>query len=213
MADLVARLDDEFVRYMQGGDALSASQARKRYVASVVRRRSTLANIALAKQREEGPLPAEGSLEEFLSHQGVRLLMIGPGGRGKTTTLRHLAAEGARRAVLDPSAPICVYLSLTTFEAGDDGFRSLLDRLGVAAGLEREALSKRWRSGPRPILFLLDALNEVSRAHAESCTKALMTLLQGVIRSMVISSLPVRARIWSRSPKERPRICNCAFST
>jgi tetratricopeptide (TPR) repeat protein len=179
VADLAARLDDEFVRYMQSGESLSAIQARKRYVASVVRRRPMLANVTFPKDREEEPLAAEGGLEEFLSQKGVHLLLIGPGGRGKTTTLRHLAAEGARRAVLDPNAPICVYLSLTTFEADDDAFRSLLNRLCVAAGLECEELTKRWQSGPRPLLFLLDALNEVSRAHAEGCTRALMTLLQG----------------------------------
>ena len=134
---------------MQGGVPLSRSQARRRYVHYVVRRRWTDAAA------REGSL--EGELREFIAKEGARLFLIGSGGRGKTTSLRHFAGEGARRAVHDAAAPVPVCLQFTTFDSGNDGFKALLDRLSVATGLDVKDFKRRWLSGPRPMLLLLDS--------------------------------------------------------
>ena len=51
--------------------------------------------------------------------------------------------------------------------------------LSFSAGLAPELLEEQWRSGERPLLFLLDGLNEVPRAYQQVCVQALLTLMQG----------------------------------
>jgi tetratricopeptide (TPR) repeat protein len=121
----------------------------------------------------------------------MRFLVIGAGGSGKTTMLTRLAANGARKAVQNLHAPIFVYLRLPSFDR-DGGFDLLLDRLSLAARLDRPEFDRQWRDSRRPIVFLLDGLNEVAQAFRPSCTQALRTLLQNspLIHSYVITSRP-----------------------
>jgi tetratricopeptide (TPR) repeat protein len=212
---LSAQLNGDFARHMAAGEDLSPGQARARYVKGVLKLRGKTASVPpppgrhefprsmkaplgvsrespTAKQAErEFPLGMEGPLEDFLVSDGMQLLVIGGGGSGKTTMLKHVAADGARRAVEDPRAPIFVYLRLASFDR-DGGFDLLLDRLSIAAHLDRKEFEARWRDGRRPIVFLLDGVNEVARAHQPSCAQALRTLLQNSLplHHYVITSRP-----------------------
>jgi tetratricopeptide (TPR) repeat protein len=163
---LAARLDDSFVEHIRSGEQLPPDQARARYVPLIFRFRQAGADAG-----------REGPLEDFL-HTERRLLVVGPGGGGKTTTLRHLAAQAAQAALKDTEAPLPVYLRLNTFDRSEHGFDALLSLLSFAADLEPGLLEACWRNGSRQLLFLLDGLNEVAREHQEACVKAVLRLLQ-----------------------------------
>jgi tetratricopeptide (TPR) repeat protein len=169
---LARRLDDAFVEQMRTGESVDAAQATARYVPMVFRARKT------AGPAHEGSGPSEGPLEEFLAAER-RLLVVGGGGSGKTTTLRHVAAQAADRALADPQAPVPVYVRLNSFDSPEDGLAALLRLIGVALDLDPAQAEGEWRSGERPLLFLFDGLNEVPRAYRETCTRALLTIVQG----------------------------------
>lgn len=172
LIQLTQRLDDSFAEQMRTGENIDAAQATARYVPLVFRARKT----AGRPQGRGGP--AEGPLEEFLAAER-RLLVVGGGGSGKTTTLRHLAAQAADRALADPRAPVPVYVRLNSFDSPEGGLAALMRLIGVALDLEPAQAEREWRSGSRALLFLFDGLNEVARAYRETCTRALLTVLQG----------------------------------
>lgn len=175
LARLARRLNDDFVRHMSAGEDLSSSEARTRYIPSLIRRRP---GVSAAAAAAGGSLNDEGPLADFVSSDGAQLLVIGPGGSGKTTLLRQLAAAGASRATEEPAAPVFVYARLTSFDRGEGAFDALLDLLSLAAQLDRADFENRWQSGTRPMVVLLDGLNEVAASYRSSCTRALWTLLQ-----------------------------------
>ena len=172
LIQLTRRLDDSFAEQMRTGENIDAARATARYVPLVFRARMT----AGRPQGRGGP--AEGPLEEFLAAER-RLLVVGGGGSGKTTTLRHLAAQAADRALTDPRAPVPVYVRLNSFDTAEGGLAALLRLIGVALDLEPAQAEREWRSGSRALLFLFDGLNEVARAYRETCTRALLTVLEG----------------------------------
>ena len=170
---LASQLNDEFAFYMRAGEDLSSDQARARYVQGLMKLRHRQGDTSVPPKSHDSRHGMEGPLEDFLAADGVQLLVIGHGGSGKTTMLKHLAADGARRAMQDPRAPIFVYLRLASFDRGDGGFDLLLDRLSTAAHLDRKEFEVQWREGRRPMVLLLDGLNEVARDYQPSCTQAL----------------------------------------
>ena len=179
--DLCTHLNNEFAAHMRAGEDLSPDQARARYIHGVLKLR--------ANDRTPGK---EGPLEDFLTSDGLQLLIVGAGGSGKTTMLMHAAATGAHRAAQDVRAPIVIYLRLPSFDRSDGGFDLLLDRLSVAARVDRTTFEALWRDGRRPITFLLDSLNEVAQAYQASCIQALRTALQNSppVHRYVITSRP-----------------------
>jgi tetratricopeptide (TPR) repeat protein len=183
LESLSTQLNNDFVGHMQAREDLSPDQARARYVQGLIK---------LRVPPKDQKSPQEGPLEDFLASDGVPLLVVGSGGSGKTTMLKHLAAEGARRATQNSRAPIFVYLRLASFDRGDGGLDLLLDRVSMAAHLDRKEFEVRWREGRRPVVLLLDGLNEVARAFQPSCTQALWTLLQNSppVHRYVITSRP-----------------------
>src|SRR5205823_4956836 len=54
-----------------------------------------------------------------------RVLLLGEGGAGKTTSLLRLAHDAAVRAETDPQAPIPIYVELSTFEVTERAFDRL----------------------------------------------------------------------------------------
>jgi len=173
LKSLATRLDDSFVEHMQSGESLPARQARERYIPLVFRLRKEQEN-----EQEKPDRPREGPLEDFTGSYG-RLLVVGAGGGGKTTSLKHLAAEAARVALRDAQAPWPLYLRLNTFDSSENSFDTLMRHLSFSVGLAQELLEEQWRSGDRPLLFLLDGLNEVPQAYQQVCVQALLTLMQG----------------------------------
>jgi tetratricopeptide (TPR) repeat protein len=179
--ELCIHLNNEFTAHMRAGEDLSADQARARYIHGVLKLRA-----------HDGAPGKEGPLEDFLKPDGLQLLIVGAGGSGKTTMLMHAAAIGAHRAAQDVRAPIVIYLRLPSFDRSDGGFDLLLERLSVAARVDRTTFEALWRDGRRPITFLLDSLNEVAQAYQASCIQALRTALQNSppLHRYIITSRP-----------------------
>ena len=182
---LAKRLDDAFVEQMRTGEALEAVKATARYIPLVFKIRK------VAGHSEERTGLTEGRLEEFLAAER-RLLLVGGGGGGKSTTLRHLAADAAGQALVDPASPIPVYVRLSSFDNLQDGLTGLLRLISLAMDVDLAQAEKMWRSGDRPLLFLFDGLNEVAHAHRETCTRALLTIVQGphALHRYVVTSRP-----------------------
>jgi len=188
---LSRELNDAFFRHMQSGEEISPAQARSRYVEGVLSLHLTR-DIGSEGAGSTQTTPNEGPLEDFLEAGDMRLLVVSPGGGGKTTMLRHAAAEGAARALLNPEAPAFIYVRLASFDRDKDGFEGLKDLLSVAAGIDREGFESYWREGTRPIVIFLDGLNEVAHEYRATCSRAIGTLLQNSRsgRSYVITSRP-----------------------
>ena len=190
---LFGDLDKSFLNHMRAGEEISPAQARARYVPGVLSLRGARGGAGegggAASRRTS---VTEGPLADFLNAGETRLLVVSPGGGGKTTMLRQAAAEGAKRALEDPEAPVFLYVRLASFDRDKNGFEGLLALLGVAAGLDRERFESCWREAPRTMTILLDGLNEAPREFRSTCARAIGTLLQNSRsgHSYVITSRP-----------------------
>lgn len=141
----------------------------------------------------------EGPLADIIgaAGEGVRILLLGGGGSGKSTAVLHLASQAAEVAERDRGAPIPLYIELAPFDAGrtiGGGFERLLQMVTNAAarlGLDRPALEALWRGGGRPLLFLLDGLNEIAPDFQESCLLAIRELAShGAPHRYLVTSRP-----------------------
>ncbi|HEX6373076.1 MAG TPA: NACHT domain-containing protein [Longimicrobium sp.] len=145
-------------------------------------------------------LPPDAGIGRVFDDVGRLLLILGEPGSGKTTTLLTLARECVRRAEEDPSAPVPVVLSLSTWAAAAD--RSLhewiVGELGARYYVGR-ATARQWLAESR-LLLLLDGLDEVSRTRRAACVEAIRAFVQehGVpglavcCRASEYRALPVR---------------------
>jgi HEAT repeat protein len=111
-------------------------------------------------------------LEQLASREQVRILVLGEGGAGKTSSLLHVAATAAERARVDPAAPVPVHVDLAQLMRIDDV--GDLERLVAdATPPANEDTSLQRIAARRPCLFLFDAFNEVSEQLHRNCAVAL----------------------------------------
>jgi HEAT repeat protein len=119
-----------------------------------------------------------------------RLLLLGEGGAGKTTSLLRLAHDAAVQAEADPQAPIPIYVELSTFEVTERAFDRLVSMAANAMrGIDAVRFDQMWRLGTRPLLFLFDGLNE-QRGAAVACNAGLRELSDREPHATVITSRP-----------------------
>ena len=172
--------ESEFVSHMRGMDRLSADQASARYVQLLVEKEST-------PDQERAPARP---LSEYALEGGTKLAVLGDGGTGKTTSLLRLAFDAARKAKLDPTAPIPIYAKLNFFDSKETGFDKLIEIIAASTGLHRDQVLSLWKDDARPILFLMDGFNEVGSDFQSSCALALEALIQRPQHIFVITSRP-----------------------
>ena len=129
------------------------------------------------RDRREGATsePQLGLLEDFVGDDGRRMIALGEGGLGKTTSLLRLAAEAAERAKRDPSAPIPLWIELKNFDVSEQGFERLFKMAANSIlGMDEQGFDTLWRLGSRRLLFLLDGLNE-QRGSATAAPRAFVS--------------------------------------
>lgn len=151
--------------------------------------------------------PGATVTEVFDRHGGVQgdgLLVLGAPGAGKTTAVVELADELARRAQADPTAPVPVYLPLSSWGASRKPFRdwvvSQIHRLYKVS----PAATRRAIDNDTPcVVLLLDGLDEIADHQARAaCVNAVNAFAADYPLPIVVTArqteyetLPVRLEL------------------
>jgi eukaryotic-like serine/threonine-protein kinase len=149
-----------------------------------------------------GVLPPDRSISQVFEDVGRLLLILGEPGSGKTTTLLTLARECIHQAERDPTAPVPVVLSLSTWAERRGSIHDwLMGELGARYFVGRP-LARRWLEQNRLLLFL-DGLDEVAEDRRADCVEAIHAFVEahgvpGMVvccRAQEYRALPVRLRL------------------
>ena len=124
------------------------------------------------------PLPPETKILDVFERSDIqgKVLILGDPGSGKTTTLLDLAQGLVERAIADPTAPIPVIFTLSSWKDPKQLMKDwLIAELKSKYGV-RIDIGKKWIED-KQLLPLLDGLDEVKPEHQESCVNAINRLL------------------------------------
>jgi tetratricopeptide (TPR) repeat protein len=179
LTSLFERLSNEFAIQISGGHQDIASAGSARYVDLFVQNRESTGEQA-------GPRP----FGDLLSAPGSRSIAYGAGGSGKSTALLKLAVDLAWRAVAEQEAPIPLFARLNMFDSTQKGLERLLEIVASAVELQTDEMKRLWLAGKRPLLFLLDAYNEVAPDCQQTLAKALQELALVARHSILVTSRP-----------------------
>jgi len=180
LAKHLQQTENGFLNHLSGMDKLTRDQASARYVELLVEQEP------VSNELKQPARP----LAEYVTQRSARLVLLGEGGAGKTTSLLRMAFDAARRAGQDASAPIPIYAKLNFFDAKDRGFDKLIEICAASTGLSRELIVSLWRDDSRALLFLLDGFNEIGNDFQRGGARALEELLQRPQHLCVITSRP-----------------------
>jgi len=127
----------------------------------------------LSRSQEERK-PESRPYEDILDAYGdvKKAAVLGAPGAGKSTTLRRLAVDLAKRAKDDSNAPLPLLVSMHLWK-GDESLDAYLSSQEPAIAWALDALSKAGR-----IVLLLDALNEMPTASHETKARQVRAMLQ-----------------------------------
>jgi eukaryotic-like serine/threonine-protein kinase len=124
----------------------------------------------------KGPTPTDWY--QLFQDSGRALLILGPAGSGKTTTLLRLTEALISAAQADPAEPIPVVLNLSSWAAGQSQIGQWVeDELAAKYQIPRH-LSRQWLARDQLIL-LLDGLDEVPDRQRPDCITALNAFREG----------------------------------
>ena len=99
---------------------------------------------------------------------GQLVVLVGPGGAGKSTVISTVLQRGARTRASDAGSPLPIAVSLGAYRVS---LRTLIEEeLGIRGG--------HWQSIPGPFLLLLDGLNELSGQQAAAVLTELATIMR-----------------------------------
>lgn len=131
------------------------------------------------------PVPAGRSLGEVFEDMGGSLLVLGEPGSGKTVTLLELARDLLAHAEQDPTRPIPVVFTLSSWTDGGRGIAGwLVDEL-AAKYLIPKKVGQSWVSDSR-LLPLFDGLDEVPAEARAACVEAINAFAQQSLTGVVV---------------------------
>jgi HEAT repeat protein len=169
-------------------------EAQSGAFASELSARGPYLELACRERIDEPGRASPALLGHFFKQRGARILLVGGGGSGKTTALFKLAADAAAEAIRDGRAPVPVYARLALVDTtGRAGFDALMEVLADGLALDPAVLIQLWRTATRPLLFLLDGLNEVRPDRQAAVGLALQRLLAPGRHSYLVTSRPMSA--------------------
>jgi HEAT repeat protein len=186
------RVSKLFLDHMLRSEGLHTEQLSERYIELFVKETPSVVGKKKSEEDQTDEAPWEGPLSPFIDKPGVKCLVMGEGGTGKTTTLLKIAADFAKRAHHDLTAKIPVYVKLNLFNAKVNAFNELIEKISSYTKLNEHETKEFIINSPRPILFLLDGFNEVAQEFQQTCVLALQELIQrgSESNSYIITSRP-----------------------
>jgi len=134
------------------------------------------------------PLPSGKKIAEVFDEMGRALLILGEPGSGKTITLLELARDTIALAEQDPTQPIPVVFSLSSWAERRQSLGDwLVDELNAKYQIPRK-IGRTWVEN-NDLLLLLDGLDEVEQAHRGACAEAINRFRQeSGLTDMVVCS-------------------------
>ena len=158
---LRTRFEDDFAARIDLIETISVDDAFARYI------------LIPVEEEDPNPMRRESLSLGDLVTPGARVMLTGRGGSGKTTTLLQMAAKAADSALASSEAPIFLYGRLRAFDTETETFDEVISLVANASGLTPEHVDALWRQHARPVVFLLDGLNEVRRPFRDQCVATL----------------------------------------
>jgi len=157
--DLVARVQEEAELYssLRGVSTVRPADQPVPEMLARWKNQRSLAHLQYVSRSPEKHKPESRPYEDILdAYDDVKkAAILGAPGAGKSTTLRRLAVNLAKRAKDDPNEPLPLLASMGSW-TGDEPLMDYLNSQEPAIAWAVDALSKAGR-----IVLLLDALNEM----------------------------------------------------
>jgi hypothetical protein len=172
---LLKRFQEEFADKSDLAEAVPLDDAITRYIPTEVIDRSD-------PQRKGHPITPG------LFQQGSRTVLAGHGGSGKSLALLQIGMQAAQAAAVSSEAPIPLLGRLNAFDASENKFDEIVGLIANSSLVPRDTVDRLWRQENRPVLFLLDGLNEVAFDHRKHCVETLADEFMTGPHSYVVAS-------------------------
>jgi len=119
-----------------------------------------------ARAAEPADITVNTSEEALKKSAQKRIVISGGPGSGKTTTLKHLTGTAARDALLDPSAPLPIFVSLADLARSGKTLQQYLHEQVEDLNIEHRCADLLWKTREAGhAFFCLDSLDEVAPQH------------------------------------------------
>lgn len=141
----------------------------------------------LRTNEQETPIAADKSIETVFNAAGRKLLILGDPGSGKTMQLLQLAKVLIATAENDPTAPLPFFLNLSSWAHKRESFTAwLAEELHQEYKFSRQFA--RQLIATKPLVLLLDGLDEVAAEHRPACVSGINTFLANHDIDLVVCS-------------------------
>jgi tetratricopeptide (TPR) repeat protein len=187
---LLQKYESEFIKASDLAQSLTLEDAFERH-------------LTIKVVRAADPQKERVELDVSMLLPRSRVQLVGDGGSGKSTSLLWLAIDAARTALETAASPIPLYARLSAFDATERGFDRMLSLIANFGGLDVTDVERMWRQTERPVIFLLDGLNEVGAAYRALCVDTLAGEFPHDPHACVVSS---RLGLESTQLAERARM-------